>query len=134
MADSSMDMDWFAGRVEDAIGELPGAFREAVENVAILVEEQADREPRLEMGLGHPLELLGLYRGLPLPYRGSYYAGAEPDQVLLYRRAILAYAKAHGLSVSDCVRNTLIHELGHYLGYDDEQLHRIEHGEPPEGD
>lgn len=132
MVDSSNDMDWFAEQVEAAIGELPGEFRAAVENVAILVEEQADPETRREMGLGHPLDLLGLYRGLPLPHRGSYYAGAEPDQVFLYRRAILAYADAHGLEVADCVRNTLIHELGHYLGYDDEQLDRIEHGDPPE--
>jgi len=133
MADSSSDMDWFAAQVESAIAELPTEFRAAVDNVAILVEEQADRPTQREMGLRHPLELLGLYRGRPLPFRGSYYAGAEPDQVFLYRRAILAYAESRGLEVADCVRNTLIHELGHYLGYDDEQLHRIENGESPDG-
>ena len=113
-----MDMEAFAAGVETAIGELPPEFRAAVENVATMAE----------MELSHPLDLLGLYRGLPLPDRGGTYAGAEPDQVLLYREAILDYADQHGLSVTDCIRNTLIHELGHYLGFDDEQLELIEHG------
>ncbi|MFA9460817.1 metallopeptidase family protein [Thiohalorhabdus methylotrophus] len=132
MVEKGSDMDWFAEQVEAAIGELPPELRAAVENVAILVEEEADRETCREIALGHPLELLGLYRGLPLPYRGSHYAGAEPDQVFLYRRAILLYSRDNALEVADCIRNTLIHELGHYLGFDDEELHRIEYGEPPE--
>jgi predicted Zn-dependent protease with MMP-like domain len=123
-----MDMDAFAAEVEAAIAELPGEFRAAVDNVAVLVEDHADEATQAEMALDHPLDLLGLYRGLPLPERGSGYAGAEPDQVLLYREAIVDYAGYHGLAVADCVRNTLIHELGHYLGYDDDQLERIEHG------
>ena len=128
-----MDAEAFAQAVEAAIGELPGEFRAAVDNVAVLVEEEADPGTLAEMGIGHPHDLLGLYRGVPLPERGSGYAGAEPDQVSLYRGAILAYSAAEGIPVTDCVRNVLIHELGHYLGYDDEQLERIEHGTPPEG-
>ena len=123
-----MDMDRFAAEVERAIAELPPTFRAAVDNVAVLLEERADEATCREMALDHPLDLLGLYRGLPLPERGGTYAGAEPDQVHLYREAILDYAGHHRLSVRDCVRNTLIHELGHYLGYDDDQLERIEHG------
>lgn len=122
-------MDWqeFTSEVEGAIAELPPEFRAAVENVAVLLEDEADRGTREEMELAHPLDLLGLYRGIPLPDRGSSYAGAEPDQVYLYRRAILAYARANGLTVEACIRNVLVHELGHYIGYDDEQLERIEH-------
>ncbi|MEF8792955.1 metallopeptidase family protein [Thiohalorhabdus sp.] len=123
-----MHMEAFAAEVETAIGELPPEFRAAVENVAVLVEDWADKATQAEMSLAHPLDLLGLYRGLPLPDRGGTYAGAEPDQVLLYRKAILDYADRHGLAVTECIRNTLIHELGHYLGYDDDQLERIEHG------
>lgn len=121
-------MEAFAAEVETAIGELPPEFRAAVENVAVLVEDRADEATVVEMELAHPLDLLGLYRGLPLPDRGGTYAGAEPDQVHLYREAILDYADYYRLSVTDCIRNTLIHELGHYLGYDDEQLEYIEHG------
>ncbi len=128
-----MDAEAFAQAVEAAIVDLPADFREAVENVAVLVEEEADAATVAEMGLAGPEDLLGLYRGLPLPERGSGYAGVEPDQVSLYRRAILAYARAQGLSVTACVRNVLIHELGHYLGYDDDQLERIEHGLPRRG-
>ncbi|HKJ70972.1 MAG TPA: metallopeptidase family protein [Gammaproteobacteria bacterium] len=125
-----MDMDRFAAEVETAIAELPPEFRAAVDNVAVLLEDRADEATRVEMELAHPLDLLGLYRGLPLPGRGAGYAGAEPDQVLLYREAILDYAGRHRLDPGACIRNTLIHELGHYLGYDDDQLDRIEHGGP----
>jgi predicted Zn-dependent protease with MMP-like domain len=127
-----MDMDSFAAEVETAIGELPAEFRAAVENVAVLLEDYADEVTQREMALAHPLDLLGLYRGLPLPERGGTYAGAQPDEVHLYREAIVDYADYHGLAVTDCIRNTLIHELGHYLGYDDDQLERIEHGDAPD--
>lgn len=123
-----MDMDRFAAEVETAIAELPAEFRAAVDNVAILVEDRPDEAVRAEMELADPFDLLGLYRGLPLPERGGSYAGAEPDQVFLYRESILDYAYHHRLAVAACIRNTLIHELGHYLGYDDDQLERIEHG------
>jgi len=123
-----MDMDRFAAEVETAIAELPAEFRAAVDNVAVLVEDHADAATQAEMDLAHPLDLLGLYRGWPLPDRGSSYAGTEPDQVYLYREAILDYADHYDIAVAHCVRNTLIHELGHYLGYDDDQLERIEHG------
>ncbi|MFB6260552.1 MAG: metallopeptidase family protein, partial [Thiohalorhabdaceae bacterium] len=96
-----MDMEAFAAEVETAIGELPPEFRAAVENVAVLVEERADGATQIEMGLHHPLDLLGLYRGLPLPDRGGTYAGAEPDQVHLYREAILDYADRYRLAVTD---------------------------------
>ena len=128
-----MDMDGFAREVETAIGELPAEFRAAVANVAVLLEEFADDETLDEMGIADPRDLLGLYRGLPLPERGSHYAGAEPDQVFLYRGAMEDYVAAFGLDWTDCIRNTLIHELGHYLGYDDEQLHRIEYSDGPSG-
>jgi predicted Zn-dependent protease with MMP-like domain len=124
-------MDAFATEVETAIEELPPEFRAAVANVAILLEEFADDDTLDEMGIADPHELLGLYRGLPLPERGSHYAGTEPDQVFLYRGAIEDYARAFDLSFAHCIRNTLIHELGHYLGFDDEQLHRIEFSDGP---
>jgi len=127
-----MDMDEFAAEVEAAIEELPAEFRAAVANVAILLEEFADAETLEEMAIDDPRDLLGLYRGLPLPERGSHYAGAEPDQVFLYREAIADYAAAYGLDMAECIRNTLIHELGHYLGYDDDQLHAIEYSQGPE--
>ena len=121
----------FAREVENAIAELPSEFREAVANVAVLVEEEPDAETMAEMGLAAPEELLGLYRGVPMPNRGAFYAGAEPDRVSIYRRPILAEAERWDLDVADCVRNVLIHELGHYLGFDDEQLEAIEYGDEP---
>lgn len=124
-------MDWatFETEVEAAIAELPADFRSAIDNVAILLEDEADPATQREMDLAHPWDLLGLYRGVPWPDRGASYAGAEPDQVLLYRNAIVDYAGHHRLAVSDCVRNVLIHELGHYMGFDDDQLEGIEHGD-----
>jgi acetylglutamate kinase len=116
----------FAAEVEQAIAELPEDFRLAVENVAVLVEAFPDPDTQQEMGLAGPWDMLGLYRGVPLPERGYGYAGAEPDQVTLYREPLRAYCRETGESLEECVRVTLIHELGHYLGYDDNQLQALE--------
>jgi acetylglutamate kinase len=128
-----MDDSAFSAEVEAAIAELPADFRAAVENVAVLVEAFPDPDTQHEMGLEGPWDLLGLYRGVPLPERGYGYAGAEPDQVSLYREPIRAYCADIGESLAECVRVTLIHELGHYLGYDDRQLEALERqgGEQP---
>lgn len=121
-----MDLDQFAAAVEEAITELPPAFRTAVANVAVLVEDWPDRETLDQMGLDSPGGLLGLYHGVPLPERGASYGGALPDRIFLYRRPILNYCGVIGEPVAACLRTTLIHELGHYLGYTEAELAVLE--------
>ncbi len=118
---------------EGVVAGLPDWFRGRVENVAFFVAERPPEPVLREMGIGDPLGLLGLYRGVPLPERAGgagYGHGELPDTIHLYRQPILAWCARTGEDVAACIRSTVLHELGHYLGLDDEALERLETGEP----
>ncbi len=102
----------FEQLVEDAIAELPEELRDAVENVAFIVQ----REPPP----GEPL--LGLYHGVPLTGRTSGYAGAAPDQITIYSGPLeRLYGDDPGL-LRRQVRRVVLHEIAHYFGISDERL------------
>ncbi len=111
---------------EDALGAIPEVLRDMVRGTAILVEEVPDDETLSEMGLDHPWELTGLYRGIPLTQRGSGDVRQEPDQILLYREPILVEWIETGEDLFRLVRNVLIHEIGHHFGLSDDEIARLE--------
>ncbi|HKJ84171.1 MAG TPA: metallopeptidase family protein [Mariprofundaceae bacterium] len=121
-----VDIESFQVAAEEIFAGLPEYFIRGIENVAIFVEEEADAETLERMAFDDPDELLGLYQGLPLPDRGSGYGGYPPDMIHLYRRPILAFCRQHGEEVRHCIRHVLIHEIGHYFGFSDAQMHAIE--------
>lgn len=122
---AAMDVEAFQQLAEQAFAELPMAFLDAVENVVVVTDDWPDTEVLQEMEAA-PDELLGLYQGWPLPERGSGYGGALPDMIYLYRKPILAFCEETGETVEHCVRHVLIHEIGHYFGFSDEEMEAIE--------
>ena len=109
----------FEDFVHRAMQDLPGWVHDALENLEVLVLEEpsTDHDPEGE-------GLLGLYLGVPLPERGPDYAGELPDVIYLYRRPHLEL----GLSparLQDEIAKTLIHEVAHYFGIDDDHLDEI---------
>jgi len=121
-----MDADAFQRRASEIFAALPARFLEAIDNVVVIAEEFPDAQTMRQMDLGSPYDLLGLYSGWPLPERGSSYGGLPPDVIYLYRAPILDYAERHGLSVDDCIRHVLVHEIGHYFGFSDDEMAHIE--------
>jgi acetylglutamate kinase len=111
---------------EDALGAIPEVLREMVRGTAILVEEVPDDATLLEMGLEHPWELTGLYRGVPLTQKSAADVRGEPDTILLYREPILVEWIETGEDLFRLVRNVLIHEVGHHFGLSDEEIERLE--------
>ena len=109
----------FEQLVEQALGELPERFASLLENVAIVVEEEPSDED-LDVLDDDAGELLGIYRGVPLTER-SYDSMRLPDQVAIFRGPILRVARSRGDAVTE-IRDTVIHELGHYFGLDDEDM------------
>jgi predicted Zn-dependent protease with MMP-like domain len=110
----------FESLVEKALEELPEEFAELLDNVAVLVEEEPDDEV-LE-GLEPGGEIFGLYQGTNLLQRDSYnYVGALPDRILIYRGPILRHCATRREVLRE-VRDTVIHELGHYFGMDEDQM------------
>lgn len=121
-----MQMDQFQSIAEAALASLPEQFRNAIENVVICVEEEPDGDILASVQAASPDELLGLYQGWPLPERGISYSGHLPDTIHLYRKPILQYCDETGEQPDHCVRHVLIHEIGHYFGFSDEEMEAID--------
>ncbi len=121
-----MDADAFQRRASEIFAALPSRFRDAIDNVVVIVEEFPDAETMGQMHLRSPYDLLGLYSGWPLPERGSSYGGHPPDVIYLYRGPILDYAERYAIPVDDCIRHVLVHEIGHYFGFSDDEMGHIE--------
>jgi predicted Zn-dependent protease with MMP-like domain len=81
-------------------------------NVVVVVEDGTD------------LRLLGLYEGIPLTERLSDYSAVLPDKITIYRRAICAHCDTEA-DVVDEVQTTVVHEVGHHFGIDDNRLHEL---------
>lgn len=110
-------LDEFTELVRTALDRVPEKFVKEMQNVAVLVEEGEDDGSEL-----------GLYQGVPRTERGDAYGiGATlPDTITLFMRPILKEAEESGLSVAQVVEDTLWHEVGHYMGLDEEAVHRRE--------
>lgn len=121
----------FEALVERALRTLPRPFKDKLANVAIVVEDWADDDTLAEMGIEPPDTLYGLYRGVDLTGRDSSYGNVLPDSITIYQGPIEEDC-ADQAEMAELVRETVVHEIGHYFGLDDETMHRIEEGEEDE--
>ena len=121
-------VDDIADMADAALGALPQELRASVRGVAIMVEDVPDEATLEEMGLEHPWELTGLYRGVPLTERSASDPAREPDTILLFREPILVEWVETGEDLFRLVRNVLIHEVGPHFGLSDEEIARLEEG------
>jgi predicted Zn-dependent protease with MMP-like domain len=109
-----MDPRRFDELVSDALDLIPTELAAAIDNVVVLVEGRNAEEP----------DLLGLYEGVALTERDSNYAGSLPDTITIYRDALLEMCGSDD-EVVDEVRITVIHEIAHHFGIDDDRLHEL---------
>ena len=113
----------FEQLVEKALEELPPNFADLLQNVAVVVEEEPS-EDDLDVlpGDGDEYdELLGLYRGVALTHRTHDMLPLLPDQIAIFRGPILRVARNRRDAVRQ-IRDTVIHELGHYFGLHDDEM------------
>jgi len=115
----------FEKLVERALTRLPGRFRERIENVAVVVEDWADDDTLAEMEIEPPDTLYGLYRGTDLTRRDSFYGGVLPDTITIYQGPIEEDCDSRE-EMEELVRDTVVHEVGHYFGLDDDRLEELE--------
>ena len=118
----------FEAVVERALRRLPRAFKDRMENIVVVVEDWADDETLAEMEIEPPDTLYGLYRGVDLTHRDSAYGNVLPDTVTIYQGPIEEDCESEE-EMLEVIRDTVVHEIGHYFGLDDETMHRIEDGE-----
>jgi predicted Zn-dependent protease with MMP-like domain len=111
----------FQELVREALDTLPDRFAAAVRNMRVCVEEEPTAEDLESVGLDPEQDdLYGLYQGVPLPERGPDEP-LLPDQIAIYRQPILWDCESREQVVAE-VRTTVIHELGHYFGLDEDEL------------
>ena len=115
----------FEALVERALKKLPRRFRVKLQNIAVIVEDWADDETLAEMEIEPPDTLYGLYRGVDLPHRDTGYGNVLPDTVTIYRGPIEEDC-ADEAEMAELIRETVIHEIGHYFGLDDETMEELE--------
>jgi predicted Zn-dependent protease with MMP-like domain len=111
----------FEALVEHALEGLPAEFAELLENVAVMVEDEPDPEDLQALGMEPDEELFGLYQGVPLADRDSFYQAVMPDRVFIYRGPILRYCRDRRQVIRE-IRDTVVHELGHHFGMEEEDM------------
>ena len=111
----SLDAAEFEKLLVDELDLLPDEMVDGLENVVFVTED------RPEDG---SLDLLGLYDGVDLTRRGNYGFGELPDRIILYREPLLAVATDLG-DLKDQIHVTLVHEIAHFYGIDDDELHDL---------
>jgi predicted Zn-dependent protease with MMP-like domain len=107
-----MSRERFEELVQDALDEVPDELLKLMDNVVILVEDDS------------PEGLLGLYEGHALTERGWHYGGVLPDRIMIYRNPILRICDSED-DVIEEVAITVVHEIAHHFGIDDDRLHEL---------
>jgi predicted Zn-dependent protease with MMP-like domain len=121
----------FEKLVREAVEALPPELKDQLENVAILVEEEPPPDALGEEGWpGEDQDLLGLYHGVSRKERGFWYGNALPDRIVIYRQPLEAIS-ASLEELRKNVRETVFHEVGHYFGFDEQELRDLEEGVDP---
>ena len=113
----------------DAMVRLPEPFAGHLAHVVLQVDEYADDALLEELDIEHPLDLTGVYEGVPISQRSVETSGTLPDRIRLFRQAILAEWAEEGEPFEHLVRHILIHEVGHHFGLSDEDMHALEEQE-----
>jgi predicted Zn-dependent protease with MMP-like domain len=110
--------------VQRALDELPSEFQDALHNIDIQVRWRPTGRELREAGLSPRSELFGIYLGIPLPKRTSFYSLVPPDVIIIYQWTHERYCRTEEEMVEQA-RKTLLHEIGHYLGMDEDHLHDL---------
>ena len=111
----------FEAAVTDALNRIPAEVARAMDNVAVFIDDDYTPQP----GEDPDTVLLGLYEGVPLTERDSWWdAGSLPDRITIYRQPILDICSSREEVVEE-VAITVVHEIAHHFGIDDQRLHEL---------
>ena len=120
-----MDTESFERMVAEALAEVPEPFARHLDTVQVVIEREPTRRQRRGMGLRPRDTLYGLYDGVPVPQRlAGQDSGTPPSVITLFRRPLAADFPGEDVLRSE-VRRTLLHELAHHFGIDDDRLEEL---------
>ena len=117
-----ISVDAFAKLVQQAIADLPPPYAKLMESIAVVVEDEPPQEVLDDLELEEEDDLLGLYHGQSLAADSFFRSGGEsPPQISIYRGPILRLCESPEEVVQE-VYDTVVHELGHHVGLDDDEM------------
>lgn len=119
-------LDEFEVIAAEAFRRLPKKFRALCEDVVIRVEDFPTDEVLQRMKVKSKFALLGLFRGVGLPFRYQSAPIQMPNMIWLYRRPILNYWRGREDTLAAVIAHVLVHEIGHHFGLSDDEMHAIE--------
>jgi predicted Zn-dependent protease with MMP-like domain len=119
-----MDRLSFEKLVQNSLKRLPRRFKKKLENISIEVEDRPTQDILDDMGIESGT-LFGLYQGVPLTQREWNYGNILPDRIVIYQLPIEEAASTPA-EIEEIVMDTVIHEIGHYFGFDDAYLYEVE--------
>ncbi|MGA8258025.1 MAG: metallopeptidase family protein [Nocardioides sp.] len=111
-----MDAERFEALVDQALDEIPDEIAERVRNVVVLVEDEPPDDIESDT--------LGLYDGIALTERNDMWGGHMPDRIFIFRNPLLDFCRDEAELVRE-IRITVVHEVAHHFGIDDERLHEL---------
>lgn len=121
----------FEQAIENAVEAIPSKFLDQMENVCIVAEDEPSpedfatvRNPKYPTGTRRGVELLGLYHGVNITRRSEYYQMVEPDMITIFKGPHERVCNSYEQLITQ-IAKTVIHEIGHYFGLDDDRLHEI---------
>lgn len=120
-----MDRAQFERHVAEALADIPRRFRDAMQNIAVIVEDEPSLALLREMDVPPTETLFGLYQGTPLTERDWAHANVLPDRILLFQGPHEREAQDEDDLVAS-IAETLMHEIGHYFGLSEEEIEEIE--------
>jgi predicted Zn-dependent protease with MMP-like domain len=120
-----MQREKFEALVEKAISSLPAEFQDRLENVDVVVEDWPASRQRSRAKLGHRVNLLGLYEGVPLTKRGRGYSLVLPDKITIFQKPIEAMCRGDE-EIEREIQKVVRHEIAHHFGTGEERLREIE--------
>jgi len=122
-----MSLEAFHRAVQEAMDRIPEAFLQHIENVAILVEEEPSPEVLAELEIPEGETLFGVYFGIPVGEKSLFDVPVEPDRIVIYRQPLQAWCETVEELVEE-IEITVVHEVAHHFGIDDELLDRYGYG------
>jgi predicted Zn-dependent protease with MMP-like domain len=111
----------------DTIADLPTPFAAAAREVVLRVEDLPNAQMLADLDIDDPLDLTGLYEGVPMTHKSASYPEPWPDTVWLFRKPILdELATRDGVTVEQLVAHVTIHEFAHHFGWSDDDIAAID--------
>ncbi len=118
-----LEREEFERMTQEIFDSLPAQFQQNMENVSVIVEDEPTKEILVRMGIRSTETLFGLYEGIPLNRRGTWYGmnAVVPDKISLYKQSIERSA-GNETELRARIQHVLIHEIAHYYGMDEDEV------------